>query len=87
MVCAYKVDMPCFGGPWGFCIALLNLNPSLLSPAEVDGRISARSLTGLKFYDGLTHQGIFSLPRYLRDALSRQTRLIADNEPLFIYHT
>jgi len=87
IVCAYKVDMPCFGGPWGFCIASLNLNPSLLPPAEIDERIVARSLAGLKFYDGLTHQGIFSLPKYLRDELAKQTRLIADDEPLFIYHT
>ena len=87
IVCAYKVDMPCFGGPWGFCLASPSLNPSLLSPAEVDRRISARSLTGLRFYDGLTHQGIFSLPGYIRDELARSTRLIADGEPLYIYHS
>ena len=84
--CVYKVDMPCFGGPWGFCTASPNLNPSLLSPAEVDSRIAARSLNGLRFYDGLTHQGIFSLPRYLREALSQQKRLITDDEPLYLYH-
>jgi len=86
IVSPYKVDMPCFGGPWGFCLASLSLDPLLLSPAEIDNRIAARSLTGLKSYDGLTHQGIFSLPKYLRDALSGQKRLITDNEPLFIYH-
>ena len=63
VVSPYQVDVPCFGGSWGFCFASLNLNPLLLSPTEVDNRISARSLAGLKFYDGLTHQGIFSLPR------------------------
>ena len=86
IVCTYKVDMPCFGGPWGFCVASPSLNPSMLSPAEVNNRISARSLTGLRFYDGLTHQGIFSLPKYIRDELARATRLITDNEPLYIYH-
>ena len=86
IVCTYKVDMQCFGGPWGFCVASPSLNPSMLSPAEVNNRISARSLTGLRFYDGLTHQGIFSLPKYIRDELARATRLITDNEPLYIYH-
>ena len=82
-----KIDVPCFAGPWGFCSASMNLDPALLSPAEVDNRILARSLTGLKYYDGLTHQGIFSLPKYLRDALSKQKRLITDSEPLCIYHS
>lgn len=86
IVSTCKVDVPCFGGPWGFCLASLNLDPLSLSPAEVDNRISARSLNNLKFYDGLTHQGIFSLPRYLREAMSKQSRLITDREPLYIYH-
>jgi spermidine synthase len=85
IVCPYQVDVPCFGGPWGFCLASLNVNPVLLSPAEVDSRISARSLTRLKFYDGLTHQGIFSLPKHLREELSKPGRLISDNQPLYIY--
>ena len=85
IVCPYQVDIPSFGGPWGFCLASEKVNPTLLSPSEVDSRISARSLGGLKFYDGLTHQGIFSLPKHIRDGLSRQKRLITDKEPLYIY--
>jgi spermidine synthase len=85
IVCPYQLDVPCFGGPWGFCLASQNLNPLKLSPAAVDERTLARSLTHLKFYDGLTHQGIFSLPKYLREALSKQGRLITDSEPLYIY--
>jgi len=85
IVCPYQVDIPCFGGPWGFCLASLNLNPLLLSAAEIDDRLLARQLKGLKFYDGLTHQGMFSLPKHLRDELSRQGRLITDNQPLYTY--
>jgi spermidine synthase len=85
IVCPYQTDVPCFGGPWGFCLASLKLNPTLLSAAEVDSRISDRQLAHLKFYEGLTHQGIFSLPKYLREELSQQTRLITDNEPLYTY--
>ena len=86
IVCPYQVDVPCFGGPWGFCLASPDLDPTLLSANEVDDRISVRQLSGLKFYDGLTHQGIFSLPKHLRTELSQQTRLITDNQPLYIYH-
>jgi spermidine synthase len=85
IVSPYQTDIPCFGGPWGFCLASLKLDPAKLSPAEVDKRISARKLAHLKFYDGLTHQGIFSLPKYLREELSKQGRLITDNEPLYIF--
>ena len=85
IVCAYQANIPCFCGPWGFCLASQNLNTLQLSVSEVDRRISDRSLNGLKFYDGLTHQGMFSLPKYLRDELSNQTRLITDKQPLYIY--
>jgi len=85
-VCPYQVDVPSFGGPWGFCLASLNLNPVLLSATEIDNRLSSLSLNGLKFYDGLTHRGMFSLPKHLRDELSKQTRLITDSQPLYIYH-
>ncbi|MFH1383091.1 MAG: polyamine aminopropyltransferase [Chloroflexota bacterium] len=83
----YQVEVPAFGGPWGFCLASFNLDPFLLSAAEIDSRLSSRSLTKLQFYDGLTHQGMFLLPKYLRTELARQKRLITDNDPLYIYHT
>ncbi len=85
IVCPYQTDVPSFGGPWGFCLASQNLNPLILSASEVDSKISARSITDLKFYDGLTHQGIFSLPKHLRGELSKPGRLISDKEPLYIY--
>lgn len=85
MVVVCVVTVPCFGGPWGFCIASRKADPSRLSPAEVDKRIAARALKGLKFYDGLTHRGMFSLPLYVRDAMAKQTRIITDKEPLFLY--
>jgi spermidine synthase len=85
VVSPYQLNVPCFGGPWGFCLASLKLDPLKLSPFEVDRRISGRQLIHLRFYDGLTHQGIFSLPKYLRKELSKQGRLITDSEPLYIY--
>jgi spermidine synthase len=85
IVTTYKTDIPCFGGPWGFCIASLKPDPTLLSPDEVDNIIAARPLAGLRFYDGLTHQGMFSLPRYIRDSLANQHKLITDKDPLYLY--
>jgi spermidine synthase len=79
------IYMPCFGGPWGFCIASQKYNPSLLTPEEVDERIAARSLKGLKFYDGETHRNMFALTRYIRDEMAKQTRIITDKKPLYLY--
>ena len=82
IVLPYQVDVPSFGGPWGFCLASVSLTPP--PPDEIDKRISARGLN-LKFYDGLTHQGMFSLSRPLREELAKQTRLITDKKPLYVY--
>ncbi|MFC2040532.1 polyamine aminopropyltransferase [Chloroflexota bacterium] len=80
-----QAHMPCFGGPWGFCVASKGPDPAGLSPNEVDTRIAKRSLTDLIFYDGTTHRGMFALPRYLRMAMAAQTRIITDANPLFSY--
>jgi spermidine synthase len=77
--------VPCFGGPWGFCVASLKYNPALMTAEEVDARIAARSLKGLKFYDGETHRGMFSLPKYIREAIAQQKRVITDKKPLYLY--
>ncbi|HEY32513.1 MAG TPA: polyamine aminopropyltransferase [Dehalococcoidia bacterium] len=87
IVCVYQADIPAFGGPWGFCQASSDLDPLVLSPTEIDDRISARGISHLKFYDGLTHQAIFSLPKHLRNALSKPDRLITDGSPLFMYQS
>jgi spermidine synthase len=85
IVAAYATHLPCFGGPWGFCLASHRRDPSLLTAEEVDAAIAGRGLSGLRFYDGITHRGMFSLARYVREALTRQTRLITDAEPLYLY--
>jgi len=85
IVTTYTTDMPCFGGPWGFCTASKKYDPRQLTIDEINARISRRSLTALKFYDGTTHQGMFSLPLFLRNALAKQSRLITDKEPLYLY--
>jgi spermidine synthase len=80
----YQVEIPSFGGPWGFCLASLKLDP-LMPAEEVDSRISARGLKHLKCYDGQAHQSMFSLPRHIRKALEARTKLITDSRPLYIY--
>jgi len=83
----YQTDIPSFGGPWGFCVAADKLDPAACSAADIDRRIAERSLKHLRFYDGITHQAVFSLPRHIRDELAKPGRLIADDAPLFTYQS
>ncbi len=82
LVRPYQANIPSFGGLWGFALASQAADALCLSPEEVDSRISARVNGNLRLYDGLTHRGMFSLPLYLRQALSQESTIISNNNPL-----
>jgi len=84
VVAAYEAHIPSFGGSWGFSLASLKFDPLKLSPEEVDRRISHRLNKPLAFYDGQTHQGLFFIPKYLRDAMAQETMVITEDNPVFI---
>jgi len=85
MVAPYQAEIPSFGGSWGFAVASQNLDPRELSQEEVDRRLSRRVNKPLRFYDGLTHRGMFSIPKYLREEMAREKRIITKDQPLFTY--
>lgn len=85
VVVPYTTYMPAFGGPWGFCLASQKTDPSQFTPGEVDKKIAERGVKGLEFYDGQSHRGMFSLPRYIREGLIKQGRIITDKKPLYLY--
>jgi spermidine synthase len=78
LVSQYQAHVPSFGGQWGFAIAsdAPAPDPTLLTPEEIDRRLSATLRGELRFYDGATHQGMFHLPRYLRPG-TKKTRKTA----------
>jgi spermidine synthase len=80
----YQVDVPSFGGPWGFCFASNNTKP-VMSAEEIDTRLAERRITNLRLYDGITHRNMFALPKHIRKVLNSQTRLISDDQPLYTY--
>ena len=83
-VCPYQVYVPSFVDLWGFATASQSINPTTLSPAEIDHRIAQRLLKGLKSYDGLSHQALFALSKHLRHMLAKDNRIITDANPLFM---
>ena len=79
----YRCYVPSFGSPWGFAIASAGPAPDALSPQEVDARLAARVSRPLRYYDGITHQGLFHLPKYVREGLRTEERLITRDNPLY----
>jgi spermidine synthase len=81
----YQVHVPSFLGLWGFVAASQSLDPSELTPEEIDSRISKRISKKLKSYDGLTHQAIFTIPKHIRQQLAASKRIITDKQPIAAY--
>jgi len=81
----YQVYVPSFVDMWGFHTASDNLDPTRLSPREINNRIAVRLSGNLKSYDGIAQRGLFSLPKRLRQRLSRARRVITDESPIFAY--
>ena len=81
---AYETFVPSFGATWGFVVGSLGGGPAAMRPAEVDARLGERSIGGLRHYDGVTHTGMFALPKYLRTAMRAERRVITKGDPLFV---
>lgn len=84
LVFPYQANIPSFGGLWGFALASQQSDPLSLSEEEVDRQVSSRVSESLKFYDGITHRGMFYLPLYVRQELSQGNTIITDKSPLFL---
>jgi spermidine synthase len=84
-VCPYHTYVPSFVDLWGFTTASQSVKPTELAPEDIDCRISARLSKGLKSYDGLTHQSLFTLPKHIRRQLAMTRRIITDQKPVFVY--
>ena len=82
---AYRLYMPSFGTSWGFVIGGQEDAPRVatLTPEEIDSRLAARLPSPLRYYDGITHPGLFALPRYLRQGFAEEQRLITVESPVY----
>ena len=81
---AYEIFVPSYGSTWGFALAMNDNSALTKSSLEVDDILSSRNVKDLKMYDGEAHCGLHSLPKYLRESLAIETRIITDNNPLFV---
>jgi spermidine synthase len=81
----YQVHMPSFFGLWGFVAASQSLDPTKLTPEEIDARISTRIAKKPESYDGLTHQAMFTIPKHIRRKLAASRRIITDKQLITAY--
>jgi spermidine synthase len=80
-VCSYHTFIPSFDSSWGYIIAGAKPNQLKLGRAEIDRRLG--DIAGkLKFYDGETHEGMFCLPKDVRQALAGNQTIIEDGKPV-----
>jgi spermidine synthase len=84
VVAGFQTFVSCFGTPWGFIVGSRKNDPRAQRAAEVDRRIAERVQGPLAYWDGETHQHAFSLPRFLRQAIDAQTRVVTDAHPLIV---
>ena len=84
VVAPYQSFISCFGTPWGFILASREIDPRTLGPAVVDRLIADRVSDSLGYWDGVTHQHCFALPKFVRRAIEAQTRVSTDANPLIV---
>lgn len=80
----YEIFVPSFGSTWGFVMGSTGPDPTSLTDHEINSRVKTRVAKTLKFYDGITQRGMFSLPKFLREGIVNETRIITDENPLFV---
>ena len=76
--------IPSFGTTWGFVMGTPDDAVISLTADEIDRRIAERITGELRSYDGIAHQGMFAVPKFLREAVEAETRVITRAEPLFV---
>ena len=82
VVAGYQTFVSCFGTPWGFIVATKKIDPRRQDPQMIDKLIAERVGGTLTYWDGLTHQHAFALPKFLRKAIDAETRISTDANPL-----
>jgi spermidine synthase len=79
----YHTSIPSYQLPWGFSIGSKRWDPCSIGDEVVSTRLKDRSLSELQHYSVSCHRGMFSLPKYLEEAIKREGRVISDDDPFY----
>ena len=94
----YSADIPSFGSKWAFNLAFNRVDSdgdgdgdgefdrvSLRSRSLTNSILKTRLSSSLRFYDGISHLGMFCLPKPMRDEIDIENRIITRDSPVFMY--
>ena len=74
-VSSYTAFVPSFWSTWGFVIANDSIDVAQIPATEVDKTLQARGTgSSLRYYDGQTHQHMFTLTKDVRAILAQRTK-------------
>ncbi|HHX87580.1 MAG TPA: hypothetical protein GX693_05300 [Firmicutes bacterium] len=80
----YHAFVPSFNTDWGYILAFSEPDCPKYFSKDIDTRIKQRKLS-LRYFDGETQQGAFSLPRDFRHKLRSSSQIIDDHQVLNIF--
>lgn len=87
----YCVFVPAFTTLWGFVLAQADGAGNAQSaplpdqePGYIDDLVRQRLPQDLAYYDGLAHRRMFSLPKYLRQGILAEERIVTDSSPVYM---
>jgi len=83
----YYAYIPSFDVPWAFllCAFKKKQDPIRLTAREADRRIRNRLSAPLHFLDGTTLEGLFRVPKYMRELLSMEKRKNTLEKPAYFF--
>jgi spermidine synthase len=82
----YATYIRSYNGIWGFIFGSEKTDPLNFKSEDIDARIKSKLKTSqeLKFYDGLTHEMLFKLPKNIRDSLKLYKEISTDDSPKYL---
>ena len=66
VVTPYLTSVPLYGGMWMMACCSATLDPSYLTPLEVERRLAQRGVGGLQYYNGDMHRAGLALPNFVK---------------------
>jgi spermidine synthase len=83
---SYCEYIPSFSSMWGFVLcSQSDRKASQLAPENVDEITGKLLKTSLRYYDGMAHQRLFSLPKFVRESIGKQTKVSTIATPLNVF--
>lgn len=79
----YAVYIKGFDSIWGFTLASDSKDPAALTREKVDDLLSSLVKGENRFYDGESHVHMFSVPRHIREEISRVKDIATLDKPVF----